>query len=348
MGLSHLAMLRVHPEVELVAICDTTRLLLDMLAKNTGLAAYTDIDQMLDQVRPDALLIATPTQFHESLVRYALERGIHVFCEKPLCLDWPQSAALAALANSRGIVHQVGYHYRFVAAFQEMKRLLDLGAIGPVTHVLAEASGPVVLRPAGVSWRTRSNEGGGCLYDYAAHPINLLNWFFGMPIVARGTVIQSIFSRDTDDEVYGTLDFANNLSAQVAVNWSDESQRKMSVRISASGHYGRITADRQECQTYLRPKTKLPPGYATGWNIRYTTDLTPPVWFYVRGEEYSAQIDAFISAINSGSRDNVNSFDSAAQTDRVLAMMRQDAAQSRESHSKQPSVPAFTQALSPI
>ena len=57
-----------------------------------------------------------------------------------------------------------------------MKRLVDAGAIGRITHVLAEAYGPVVLKRQGSTWRTERTEGGGCLYDYAAHPINLVNW----------------------------------------------------------------------------------------------------------------------------------------------------------------------------
>ena len=90
----------------------------------------------------------------------ALERGIHIFCEKPFSLDWKVSARLAALAEQKGLVNQAGYHYRFVGAFREVKRLLDLGAIGKVHHVLAEAYGPVVLRPKGMSWRTLKEEGG--------------------------------------------------------------------------------------------------------------------------------------------------------------------------------------------
>ena len=69
-----------------------------------------------------------------------------------------------------------------------MKRILEANAIGTVSHVLAEAYGPVVFRPKGSTWRTQKSEGGGCLYDYAAHPIDLLNWYFGMPESVGGTV----------------------------------------------------------------------------------------------------------------------------------------------------------------
>jgi predicted dehydrogenase len=132
----------------------------------------------------------------------------------------------------------------------------------------------------------------------------------------------SIFSRDTDDEVYGSLYYHNGPSVQISVNWSDESYRKMSVKLTVSGSAGRIYADRQECQVYLRSTAPIPPGYMAGWNVRYTTDLTKPVWFYLRGEEYSAQLDYFVRGIIAGERANVNSFAFAAETDRVLARMR--------------------------
>jgi predicted dehydrogenase len=182
-----------------------------------------------------------------------------------------------------------------------------------------------VLRPKGTSWRSQRDEGGGCLYDYAAHPVNLLNWFFGAAESVGGTVINSIFSKDTDDEVYSTIKFAGGPSAQLSVNWSDESYRKMTVKVSIWGSGGRIQADRQECQVYLRKNAQIPSKYVNGWNVRNTTELTEPVWFYVRGEEYSAQLDYFIKCIMANDQVNINSFASSAQTDRALHMMREDA-----------------------
>ena len=140
---------------------------------------------MLRDLDLDAVVIATPSSTHASMVRTALERGLHVFCEKPFTLSARESEELGALARERGLVTQVGYHNRFVGAFREVKRLLDAGAIGRVTHVLGEAYGPVVLKPRGGTWRSRREEGGGSLYDYAAHPIDLVNWYLGEPVRAR-------------------------------------------------------------------------------------------------------------------------------------------------------------------
>jgi predicted dehydrogenase len=326
MGLSHLSMIRAHPDVSVEAVVDSAAYILGVLSKYTGLKVFTDYDEMLDTVELDAVLVATPTRFHASMVRKALERGLHVFCEKPLCLTAGESAELAELAALRGLVTQVGYHNRFVGAFREVKRLLEVGAIGRVTHILAESYGPVVLKAKGSTWRSKRTEGGGCLYDYAAHPLDLATWFAGEPVGVGGTILGSIFSENTEDEVFSTLYFADGVSGQLSVNWSDESYRKMTTRMTVTGTAGKIIADRQEVQAYLRSTAPRVDGYEPGWNVKYTTELTDPVWFYLRGEEYSAQLDHFVRRSADATVDATNDFASAAATDRVIELLTIDAA----------------------
>ena len=326
MGLSHLSMINSHPDVEVAGIVDSAGYLLDVLGKYTGLQKFGDYETMLNSVELDAVMIATPSRMHEPMVRAALERDLHVFCEKPLCLTSAESVALGELAEERNLVTQVGYHNKFVGAFQEVRNLLDAGAIGQVTHVLAEAYGPVVLRSKGSTWRSRKSEGGGCLYDYAAHPIDLLTWYLGAPTGVGGSQLRSIFSDHTEDEVVSTMYFDEGVSGQISVNWSDESCRKMTTKVTIWGTDGRIQADRQECQAYLRDTVEPPPGYRHGWNTKYTTELTEPTWFYLRGEEYSAQLDYFVQRARAGKVDGVNTFQSAAVTDRALELISQDAA----------------------
>lgn len=324
MGLSHFSMVNAHPDTETFA-CDATGFLVDVLNKNTKNTYYKDYAKMLEQEQLDAVVIATPSRAHDSMARAALEKGLHVFCEKPFSLNWEEAMRLADLAESKNLVNQVGYHYRYVGAFREMKRLLDAGAIGTVTHALAEAYGPVVLRENKKSWRTQKSEGGGCLYDYAAHPLNLLNWYFGEPARVSGSVLNSIYSKDIDDEVFSTLQFDGGPTAQLTVNWSDESHRKMTTRISLVGTNGRLYADRQELQLYLRQPIEGLDGYIKGWNVKYTTELTQDPWFYLRGEEYSNQLDAFISAVRDDKGAAAqNSFRSAAMTDKTITLIQAD------------------------
>lgn len=325
MGMSHFSVVNAHPKTKTIA-CDGSGFLVDVLSKNIETPIFKDYDELLAKEGLDAVVIATPSKLHAPMVTAALEKHIHVFCEKPFCLDWQDSQRLTKLAADKNLVGQVGYHYRYVGAFQEVKRLLDAGAIGTVTHVLAEAYGPVVLRPKRATWRTDKSQGGGCLYDYAAHPLNLLNWYFGAPDRVTGSVMSSVFSEGIDDEVFSTLQWNDGPTAQLSVNWSDESHRKMSTKISMIGTNGRLYADRQECQLYLREKVDPLPNHEPGWTVKYTTELTDDRWFYLRGEEYSAQIDDFITAVSAGkTAADQNDFASATATDKTMAMVIENA-----------------------
>ena len=100
----------------------------------------------------------------------------------------------------------------------------------------------------------------------------------------------------------------------------------MSTKISLIGTNGRLYADRQECQAYLRSPVEGLDDYGTGWSVKYTTELTEDRWFYLRGEEYSAQIDEFVGAIHGGEgQARENGFASATQTDRTMAMIIENA-----------------------
>ena len=88
---------------------------------------------------------------------------------------------------------------------------------------------------------------------------------------------------------------------------------------------GKLYADRQELQLFVRDDVPAPAGYEAGWNSRYTTELTPEVDFYLRGEEYSAQIWSWIAAIKSGQIACENDFMSAAETDRNLELFIESA-----------------------
>lgn len=328
MGVSHFAIVNAHPGVDLVAICEPSIFVTSAVKKYAGVACYKDFRKMIDSVELDCIFITTPTKFHFEMVQYALEAGLHVFVEKPFCLTPTDGKILVDLAAKKQVVNQVGYHNRFIGTFGEAKRLLDSGALGEVYHILGEAYGPVVLKEKGKTWRSDSTEGGGCLYDYATHVINLIQFLAGSPKSVTGAVLKSIYSRGVDDAVYATLHFADGMSGQLSVNWSDETYRKMSTQVTVLGKQGKLVVDAQELKVFFRTP-HLEDGYEQGWNMRWVTDLSADVGFYLRGEEYSAQIEYFIECIQNMTFENINSFANAYATDCVADDLKRNA-KSRE------------------
>ncbi|MEZ5105867.1 MAG: Gfo/Idh/MocA family oxidoreductase [Draconibacterium sp.] len=324
MGLSHAAIVGGHPNVDLVAVCDASSLVLNAFNKFSSIKTYTDHNEMIKSEKPDFVVVATPTKFHYPMVKYALEQGVHVFCEKPFTLTAEEGEELNRIALEKGLINQVGYHNHFIGTFRELKRLLDANVLGELIHFSGEAYGPVVTKEKGSTWRSNSAEGGGCLYDYASHVINLIQEIVGRPDKVKGTLLKSFYSKGVEDAVYSLLELESGLTGTLLVNWSDETYRKMSTSITVFGKNGKIICDATEVKIFLK-KDVPAENLEKGWTIKYITDFAIPVDFYLRGEEYSAQIDYFVNCIKNKQQPKYNSFEQALYTDSVIEKILDDA-----------------------
>lgn len=321
MGISHLAILGARQDVKIVGVADTSKMVNDVLEKYASIPSFTDYREMLSKTSPDAVFVAVPTKFHASMVEELLNRDHHVFVEKPFCLSTQEGEKLVRLAAEKRRVNQVGYHNKFVGTFDEVKKIIDGGFLGKIQHFTGEAYGPVVIRKKEDTWRSDPSEGGGCLLDYASHVIDLLHHLVAPVTRVHGTLLKSMYSGKVEDAVYSLLETENGVSGVLLVNWSEETYRKMSTSVTLLGTEAKIISDASELKVYFKTD-RCPPGYSKGWNIRYVTDLTPGVDFYLRGEEYSAQIDYFIDAVQGKVPNNKNTFHSAWLTDRAIELIK--------------------------
>lgn len=316
MGISHCAILNAHSNVDLVGVCDKSKFLRWGLGKYSKLPLFDDYEKMIKEQKPDCVFIATPTSSHFAIAKYCLDNNVNIFLEKPCTLNYKDTAELRDLAKEKGLLIQVGYHNRYIGTFREVKRIVESGVLGKIYHFSAEAYGPVVVKDAAKTWRSNRSEGGGCLYDYASHVINLVTFVLDDIGQVSSTRLESVFSQGVDDAVYSSLTLKNGVTGHLAVSWSEESYRKMSTSISISGKKGRVEANAQEIKLY---KNKSAYGEDDGgWKMSYITDYTEPVDYFLRGEEYSAQVDDFIKHLAANTLDSINSIDLACVTDRVV------------------------------
>ena len=322
MGLSHLSILGAHPDVQIVGVCDTSKMVLDVMEKYTKIPTFTDHEKMLEKAKPDAVFVSVPTKFHYNMVKDLLNRKIHVFAEKPLCLEPLQSGDLVKLAAANNCINQVGYHNKFVGTFQEVKRIVKGGYLGDIYHFTGEAYGPVVVKKKQDTWRSDPSEGGGCLMDYASHVIDLINDILAPVESSRGSILKPVYSNNVEDAVYSLLELSSKVTGVLSVNWSDDTYRKMSTSITVIGTRGKIISDANELKVFFKDP-KLPDGYSKGWNVKYVTELTEQVDFFLRGEEYSAQIDYFIKTCLGKVPNTINTFHSAWLTDNAISIIKQ-------------------------
>jgi predicted dehydrogenase len=110
MGAAMLDALTSYSRACVVAICDRDESRLRAMAEQYGIhRTFLDFEQMLDGVELDGVCISTPNRLHVPMVRLALERGLHVMCEKPLALDTEEAQGLLHLARQKGVTHGVNF-----------------------------------------------------------------------------------------------------------------------------------------------------------------------------------------------------------------------------------------------
>jgi predicted dehydrogenase len=316
MGLSHLAIANQTPGIEVKAICDTSKPLLRILEKNTTFKGFVDYKKMIEEVPLDGIMINVPNSFHFDIAEYCIKRGINIFVEKPFTLKYQDSKTLVDLAKEYGVKGQVGYFNRFNPIFQRAKKLLDDKVIGDVTNYTNRMLGGVILKE-NKGWRNDYSKGGGCLFDYGPHCFDLATYFLGNDVHVQSSLLKKVFSDKVDDVVYATLLHDEKVVGFNYINWSDSSVRKASNTIEISGTKGKIIVNKQELNLFLTEANPML-NLDQGWNQLYITNENTDVNYYLRGEDFSRQLEEFSKLMNGSISSSVSSIENASITDKII------------------------------
>jgi predicted dehydrogenase len=122
---------------ELVAVCDREELMAKQLYDRFPVKAYfSDLERMFEVARPDVVHITTPPQSHFQLGKQCLERGCHVYVEKPFTLDTAEAVRLLEIAQKKGLKVTAGHDDQFRHAARRMRKLIGEGYLGgPPVHM---------------------------------------------------------------------------------------------------------------------------------------------------------------------------------------------------------------------
>jgi len=318
MGITHYAIINSVPNVVIESIADTSAVIMSLLSKYIDVKTYKDYNDLFKQSKPDAILVCTPPRLHFPIIKKAAEMGIHVFVEKPFTTDLKQASELAELYASAGLVNQVGYVNRFNDVFSKVKELLDNKVIGKVVRFKSEMfSNTITGSGKDSGWRSSREEGGGAIFEMAAHAIDLVNFLLGKPDKVVGSALNNIYSTKVEDAVFSTFIYNSEITGQLNVNWSDTSYRKPTNKIEIFGDNGRILADQHSLKIYQnKPNTQYK--FQQGWNTLYITDVFTPVPFYVRGNEFTRQLYHFAECIQDKRIQNKCAFADGVNTLEVI------------------------------
>jgi predicted dehydrogenase len=133
---AHLQEARKIPGVEVVGVCDRHLDLARQAAARFGVSrVFTDLDLMLEQLRPDVVHVTTPPHSHHLIARRALASGAHIYLEKPFTVDVAEADDVLDAARAAGRLVCVGHDQLFDPAWEELRRRHQGGEFGKVLHV---------------------------------------------------------------------------------------------------------------------------------------------------------------------------------------------------------------------
>ncbi len=282
MGILHTALVNMIPLVELTALSDIDKQL-SKYVQQSGLKAafYSDVGQMLQDVKLDAALICTPAFTNLSLAALCLAHNLDVFVEKPLAHTFAAAQRMVELAAEKNAVNATGYVFAHIGLFKKAKELLDEKVIGDVFRFRSCIYISEVFAKKKGWYYDKSRSGGGAVINIASHLIYLLYWYFGS--------VANVFAQtlhcysDVEDAASVYLEFSNGIKGTLDVSWSLPGYRLSYLELVVEGNNGTLELTNDYVRLYLHKAQK---NIGKEWTTIHKIDLPQTSQFELGGEGY--------------------------------------------------------------
>lgn len=198
----------------------------------------------------DGVVIATPSALHSDQTIAALERGMAVFCQKPLGRDASETRRVVEAARRANRLLAVDYSYRQTTAMQRIRAAIQAGELGRVFAAQLEFHN--AYGPDKPWFYDLLASGGGCMMDLGTHLVDLVLWVLGFPavtevrsqLIAAGEPLGANRARPApgvEDLAMVQLRLANGVAVQLACSWRLSAGRDAAIEASFYGTQGGAT-----------------------------------------------------------------------------------------------------------
>jgi predicted dehydrogenase len=297
-GTGYVARVHAHALRELgvpvAAVCG--RSTVQAFADEVGAAPYDDLARLLDDEDVDVLHVCTPNAAHAEQALAALERGLHVVCEKPLAVSSAEASALVEAAASAGRVGATCYHVRGYPLVRRMRDDVAAGAIGSVRAVHGRyACDDMIVAPGG--WRLEPDASGPSYVvgDLGTHWLDLAEHVTGQRVT---DVLAQFVGEPLEDYASLLLRFDGGAVGSVVLS-AGFAGRKNQLLFECEGDAGGLTWDQEEPNTLLArgrdetrvvvkeagPLARYPAGHAEGYGGAFR-NLFADIYRAVAGEPH--------------------------------------------------------------
>lgn len=243
-GNAHCRSINAVPEARVTAVCDIVPEKAEKTAEDTGARAFADYQELMGSGEVDAIVVATPHDSHPDITIYALEKGIHVYCEKPLGVHVKDARRVAAAAKKSSAKFAIGFQMRTYPAYRRVKGLIECGELGELHRIVWQATH--TFRSHFYydrdDWRgTWSGEGGGVLLNQHPHILDQFQWYFGMPRRVWARVeFGKYHDIEVEDDVTAVMEYDDGKTAVYIATTGDSPGTN---RLDVAGDRGRLVLE---------------------------------------------------------------------------------------------------------
>jgi UDP-2-acetamido-3-amino-2,3-dideoxy-glucuronate N-acetyltransferase len=199
-----------HQLGSLALVCDASEVILAQQAEAcSGIRTTQSVDDVFSDPTISLVAIAAPAARHYELAKKALEAGKDVFVEKPLALDSGEGAALADLAESKGLILMVGHLLQYHPCVRKIQQLLASGELGKLQYITSNRLN---------LGKIRREE--NALWSFAPHDISVILSLVGGELPDQVRCIgEAYLNQGVADVTLTTLRFPGGVNAHVHVSW---------------------------------------------------------------------------------------------------------------------------------
>lgn len=248
-----------NPHLQTVAVSDVTFETKGMMAD--GLPYYADFHDLFGEAL-DAVFVCLPNHLAAEATRLGLERGLHVFCEKPPGRNVADVLSVIEVERRNpGLKLKYGFNHRYHDSVIDAKRIIDSGQYGPAINIRG-VYGKSSIIPFASGWRAeRQFAGGGILLDQGIHMLDMIRFFAGDFEEVKSFVSNGYWHHDVEDNAYAIMRSSSGCVAMIhstATQWQHRFRLEVTLRDALLELTGILSGSKSYGEERLRiiPRTE--------------------------------------------------------------------------------------------
>ena len=306
-----------NPGAALVGVSDIDARSLAIATERWQAPGFDNFEQMLDEQKPDAVLVCTPDFAHREYVIAAARHGVHVMVEKPLATSEEDARHMLEAVQAAGVICQVAFENRWNPPIVQVKQAIERGELGDISLINGRLNDTLFVPTQMLSWAGRSTVG----WFLLPHLLDLAIWLSGKKpsqvyAVANKKVLPPL-GIDTYDTICTTISFHGDMQAMFETSWvlPETLPTVFDFKLEIVGDKGAMFADMQDQMVHQNTDRFTYPGtlvvdiygqmrgfplYMLDSFIESVKNDTEPLATIEEGYEVTRVIDAVHRSILSG------------------------------------------------